>query len=491
MEAEQALLGLLLYDPEHFQRVPEQLKGAHFFEPFHGALFDSIASAFACGLTIEPVAIAEEFRGSPAFKELGGMGYLIDLVDQAPAPFGLEGYAKVIADLSHRRDLMRLALDIAAGASGADPAVGAVPVAQMVEALEAACLKITAPNRRETLTTLAEAAAGVVDYIDDDETPAGVMTGLAPLDAHLGPLLPGDLILLGGRPSMGKSAVSLAQALNVAAPQLADMLNGRDYDGRPPMGVIEIHGEMSWNAVDSQGRNRGGQTARRHICDVGFHLYGRDFPTYKALRARDVTAAQKEMVREVAAMFRGLPIVGLKRTGITVGSLRSLVRRQKVEWARQGIGLGLVVVDHAGLIRDDNPRSGRYEAQTNIAIGSKELADDVGAPMIVLLQLSRDVERRDDKRPQLADLRDSGAWEENADMVVFAYRDAYYAAREEEPEGDLDWAQWDARRRSPDIDLICGKVREGEAGGAAKVWGDLAYNAIRSSRPEHIKGELL
>ncbi len=493
LEAEQALLGQLLYDPALFEKVPETLQGSHFYLSLHGELFDSISAAFACGLSIEAIAITEEFRGHPGFKELGGLQYLTDMVEKAPPQFAMTGYADVIIDLANRRALMTLALDIAAGASAADPAVGPVPVAQMVEELESALLKMSAPSRREQLSSLASAAAGVVDYLEDDGQPVGVVSGLAPMDAQLGPLLGGDLLLLGGRPSMGKSAVSLALALNVGAPHLAAILNGLDVDSsRAPKGVIEIHGEMSWN----EG-GKGGQTARRHICDVGFHLYGRDFPTYKALRARDVTAAQREMVREVAGMFRGIPIVGLKRTGITLGSLRSMVRRQTAAWAREGIELGLVVVDHAGLIRDDNPRSGRYEAQTNIAIGAKELAGDVGAPFVVLLQLSREVERRDDKRPQLSDLRDSGAWEENADAVVFAYRDAYYAAREEEPErtgsaqSDMDYAEWDARRRSQDIELILGKVREGEAGGTAKVWGDLAYNAIRGSRPDFIKGALL
>jgi replicative DNA helicase len=136
-------------------------------------------------------------------------------------------------------------------------------------------------------------------------------------------------------------------------------------------------------------------------------------------------------------------------------------------------------------MRADGRVSGRYEAQTEIAIGLKELADELQVPILALVQLSREIERRDDKRPQLSDLRDSGAWEENADAVLFVYRDAYYAAREAEPDDNgLGWNEWDKRRKSKEIELILGKLREGDAGKSAKVWGDLPHNAIRGTDPK-------
>jgi replicative DNA helicase len=492
VEAEQALLGAVLYDNGALELLDVELEAHHFYEPFHQRLFKSISAALRAGFNAEPIVLAEEFRRDPAFLELGGVRYLADLVDRAPPAVNATEYARAVYELANLRALIRIsdAIGAAARQTTRTEDGDAWTSATIIEGAEKDLLSIQVTGRGRAgaeLVDLADAAQGVIAYVQDRTRPMGAKTGLNPVDLQLGPLMPGDLILLAGRPSMGKSAVGLATTLNVAAPQLADYLNGLEYDGRPPRGVMEFHAEMS---VDKAG---GGQVARRHLANIGYGLYGNKFPTYKQLRDKSVSVDQLEMLKNAAGNLIGVPLRSVKRTGMKLSALRAVARRQIAAWDRAGVEPGLLIIDHVGLLRPDGRVSGRYEAQTEIAIGAKELADELQIPVMALVQLSRDIERRDDKRPMLSDLRDSGAWEENADIAAFVYRDAYYAAREADVDMDADavaWAKLDQRRRSKLIEIIFGKVREGEAGGSAEVWGALGWNAIRGHEPDAVGGLL-
>jgi replicative DNA helicase len=273
-----------------------------------------------------------------------------------------------------------------------------------------------------------------------------------------------DLIVLGGRTSMGKSAMASDIALNVAT------------QGR---GVIEINGEMSVQ-----------QMTRRHLTSLAFTKHGKGAPSYSAIRKRMVSREQRQMLGQAKAEFDQLPISLLQRPGLGFGALRSLVRRERAKMAREGVKLGLLIVDHAGLIKADGGGRSRYEDQTAVSNGMKELAHELGIPVMALAQLSRETEKRDNKRPALSDLRDSGAWEQDADVVIGVYRDAYYAAREPEPKDDgkpnssSTWAEWDRRRRSKTIEAIILKAREGECT-TVELWGDMATNAIRAREPDN------
>jgi replicative DNA helicase len=476
-------LGALLYDNGALDLINAEIDASTFYEPFHGRLFKSIASTIRIGLLAEPITLAEEFRRDPAFKELGGIGYLAVLVDRAPPALNAPDYARTLIELSNLRRLIRLGDTIAAEARGmlTDEDFGRLKSGAIIESAEKELLglSVATEGRQSGIVSMADAVAAVVQSVNDRSKPVGVLSGLNPLDIQIGPMTPGDLIVLGGRPSMGKSALSLAMALNVAAPTLADRFNGRDYDGRAPKGVLEFHGEMDVNDRD------GGQVARRHLADIGFGLFGKRFPTYRQMRDKRASEEQIALMHEASTYMNGVPLHGVKRSGAKLSTIRSLARRQIAAWRREGIEPGLLIIDHAGLIRPDGRTSGRYEAQTEIAIGSKDLAGELEIPVVVLVQLSRQIEQRDDKRPQLSDLRDSGAWEENADVAGFVYRDSYYAKREVEPSqaNITKWAEWDARCRSQEVEIILGKVREGDAS-SARVWADLAFNAARSAAPE-------
>ncbi len=299
---------------------------------------------------------------------------------------------------------------------------------------------------------------------------AGVTIGLLPLDLAVGGFQPGEMWVLAGRPSMGKSAIASTAALNVST-------HGRHPDGRR-LGWIEINGEMS-----SQ------QMMRRHIADRAFDLVARSAPKYSDIRARDLSELARKAMYAAASEIRELRTLKMvKRTGMTLGNLRSMVRRQVSAWDREDIALGGVSIDHGGLIRVDDARRGRTEAQTEIAIGMKELADELNVPLFVLLQLNRKVEERDDKTPMLSDLRDSGAWEENADGVIGTFRPAYYAVRQTQPKGADAVALWEAAKTSKEVHAILLKIREGEAG-VVKLWADMARNAIRGSAPDNMYGD--
>ena len=428
LEAEQALLGALMFENEWLHRQPTGLRPTHFYEPFHQRLFEAIRENINAGYLAEPTVLVEEFRGDLAFKEFGGIRYLADLVDRAPPGSNSPEYARVIMDLGLRRELMQYGLDVHRRAQD----TGGIPAKALITSAEGDLIGLQVDNRVGEMQTLQEGIKGTIAYVQDRTTHVGIETGIRPIDLQIGPMLAGDLVLLAGRPSMGKSAVGLSASLNVAAPKLAALLNGRDPEefGLPdPRGVIQIHGEMTFG-----NETEGGQTVRRHMTDVGYHLFGDAFPKFSDIRKKKVSDDQVRMMIRVEEVMREVPIRGIKRTGATLSTIRSLARRQASDWKREGIKLGLVLVDHVGLLRPDGEARGRYDAQTEIAIGMKDLAGELGVPVLALVQLNRNVEQRDDKRPQLSDLRESGAWEENADVVLMAYRDAYYAQRETEPD---------------------------------------------------------
>lgn len=456
IEAEHGVLGAVLYDNDYASEI-EGLEPHHFSEGTHAAIWSSILHLLAAQRIADMVTVGERIQEQPGFRELGGLKFLSDLVDNAPSKRVALDYARVVIERAAARQFATIAKEAAAEATaGAN-------VAATIAKLESALLTVRTGERRASLVSANIAAQEVLHYLEQPEgSEVGVGTGLAPLDEHLGVMLPDDLILMAGRPGMGKSALAASVALNIA---------------RSGIGVIEINSEMTT-----------AQMMRRHLTDLCFTRYEWKAPTYKDIRRRRVTPGQRGMLEWAAGEIADVPLALVKRTGLTIASLRALVRRQAAVWSAQGIRLGAITVDHVGLLQADGGGRDRYTDQTAIAISMKALADELHVPVIALVQLSRKVEDRDQKRPQLADLRDTGAWEENADVVIGVYRDAYYASREQEPKSDgrpnaeLKWSDWDKRRKTKTIEAILMKVREGEEG-VVELWASIGHNAIRGSEP--------
>lgn len=457
MDAEQAVLGAVLFDNAVLDRLG-QLEAGHFYDPVHARVFDRAQQQIGRGSLADPVGIASALKADPGLAELGGLRFLAKLVERAFVPAAI-AHAKIIVDMALRRRLIQIS-----DAVGLEARRGSSPGSDQLEAAERALLELQVQDRPMQFTTAGRAAQDVLHYIDKPEDHAGgLLTGLAPLDQQMGPMMPGDLIVLGGRTAMGKSALAAVIASNAAA---------------AGQGIIEINGEMSV-----------GQMMRRHLTSLAFDKYNKRAPAYSAIRKREITYDQRQMLEWAADEIEARPLVLMKRTGLRFSGLRSLVRRQRAEWDRAGIRLGAVVIDHAGLVRPDTDNRSRYEDQTIISNGLKEMADELQIVVIALAQLNREPDKRDNKRPMLSDLRDSGAWEQDADVVLGIYRDAYYAQREPEPkttsgkvDAEMAWAEWDRRRRSKTVEAILLKVREGETG-LVELWGDMATNSILGADP--------
>lgn len=452
VELEMALLGQLLYEDARFLEVDPLVSGADFYEPFHQRLFKAIGDLVKVGRRADPIILADWFVIDPAFHELGGLRYLADLVDRSPPAAHAADYAKAIRDLAIRRDVIAVAKEVDIRAREDAEASGADLMAYM----ESGLIHIRSGKEELTLRDFGDVAHEVVYGMDRPDDRPLVMTGLKRIDEPLGGLERGDLVVIGARPSMGKSALASCIALNAA-------LEGK--------GVIELNGEMTTL-----------QMARRHLTDYAFTRFGDLGPMYRDIRRKNLTESQKSILRNVQEELAHLPLKMLKRTGMTLGRIRALLRRQKMLWAVAGVDLTMVVVDHVGLVHADEDTRGRVEAQTLISGGLKAMAEELDVVMIALAQLNRKVEDRDDKRPQLSDLRDSGSWEQDADIVLGVYRDAYYARREREPKSDLKMAEWLARCGSREVEAIMLKIREGDVG-TAKLWTDIGRNAIRDYAP--------
>lgn len=461
IEVEQALLGALLCDNAAMRHVDGGLRPRDLFEPFHGRLFETMQAEHNAGRSFDAFLLARRFDSDPAFGELGGLQYLADLMDKAPPSANVPDYARELTELAARRDVLHLCAEQALAA-----VLGDVDAATMLEDFDKALMGMRQGNRALTLEDIGEVIERLDERVNDPQPKKrGPLLGIEKLDDRVGEVAGGTFIVLGGRPSMGKSAIACGVALNIS----------KQFDslGRP-YGTIHINGEMTAE-----------QMIMRHISDEAFRIDPKNAPSYRAIETGKMTDRERALYAQAARAIRALPMKVIKRTGITVGQIRSICRRQKAIWEAKGVALGAVIVDHFGLVRADKGGRDFFADQTQVAMFGKELADELDCGVIGLVQVSRNAEARDDKRPGLSDLKNAGAFEENADIVLMAYRDAYYATKEPEPDpvkAALKWADWDARKRSKVVECLILKFRSG-ATGTVPLWGDMPRNAIRSEEP--------
>ena len=447
IEAEQALLGALLYDNAAYERLSDRLQARHFYEPFHQRLFAALESHIRKGQLAEPILLADEFKRDPAFEELGGLRYLADLVDRAPPAANAADYARAIYDLALRRDLIRIGGEITVEAQAHDADISA---RDQIEAAEQKLYTLAESGTSSTgFIPFADALTGAVQMAAEaysrDGGLAGVSTGLSDLDKQLGGLHPSDLLILAGRPSMGKTALATNIAFHVA----------RNYAWEPqPDGTRKTvnGGVVAFFSLEMSAE----QLAMRLLADVSGVSSDR-------LRKGEIDASEFGRVRDGAIEVQEAPLFIDATGGLSIAKLTARARRLK----RQH-GLDLIVVDYLQLVTTDaGGREGnRVQEVSAITGGLKALAKDLGVPVIALSQLSRQVENREDKRPQLSDLRESGSIEQDADVVMFVYREAYYLSRAEPREGTPDHMTWqeDLEKINNVAEVIIGKQRHGPIG---------------------------
>src|SRR5579859_4366432 len=451
IEAEQALLGALLYDNAAFERIGDYLQARHFFEPFHQRLFGVIESNIRKGQLAEPILIAEQFVRDAGFEELGGVRYLADLVDRAPPADN----ARAIYDLSLRRDLIRIGGEIASSAAQGDTEQSA---RDQIEQAEQQLYSLAETGGvSQGFVTFADALHGAVTMAAEahsrDGGLAGLSTGLIDLDAKIGGLHPSDLVIIAARPSMGKSSLACNIAFDVA----------RNYAWEPqPDGSKKTvrGGVVAFFSLEMAAE----QLAMRLLAEASGVSGDR-------LRKGEIDANEFGRVRDAALEIQEAPLYIDATGGISMAKLAARARRLK-----RMVGLDLLIVDYLQLItggdamsRNDN----RVQEVSMITQSLKSLAKELSIPVIALAQLSRQVENREDKKPQLSDLRESGSIEQDADMVMFIYREAYYLSRLEPREGSEEHFKWQENMDQVRglAEIIIGKQRHGPIGNVK-----LSYN---------------
>lgn len=441
VEAEQQLLGALLLDPERIPLVASQGGARLFYDPVHRDLYEAIAQRDRDGLLISPVALKEWAEAHEGASQIGGPSYLARLASAA-AYGDLREYCDLLGDLAAKRDLLE-------AVSAARERIAEDPAHVVAGRLEAALATLDgggkAPRPVSMTAAVTDALREIVAAHRGDETRA-LRTGIGALDAIFSGLFPGELVLLGGRPSMGKTSAALNIALNVA---------------RQGHGVVIASYEMTPESMAMRALSEGTAEAGNAMA-------------YSDMRRGDV--ADMAALRDAARGVGELPITFLPRAFSETGALFAGAKQ-----ARRILGqenMRLLIVDYVQLMRAAG-RS-RYEQITEISQALKSLAGQLGVPVLALSQLSRQVESRDDKRPRLDDLRESGQLEQDADAVLFCYRDEYYLERTQPPDHDLDaMAAWqDAMERAKNrLEIICAKQRQGRIG-TAHVFCNPAFNRI-------------
>ena len=462
IEAEQALIGALLANNKTFEKVSEFLRAEHFADPIHAKVFDVISKLIVKGHVADIITLKNFFEQDGTLEEVGGYKYLIKLADSATPLTNAEYYAQFIYDKFLRRELIATGFDIVNNATKEDLESDA---SEQIEMAEKRLFELA--NQGETQTGFVDfsmALKGSLERIESayqkDGKISGVPTGLDALDAKTGGLNDSDLIILAGRPAMGKTALATNIAYNVAE-FLAHDKNTPDKN----RGVAFFSLEMSADQLASRILSTVTQT-NGHKMRTG-ELDNAEFTR--------IAAAVRELEQ--------IPLFIDDTPGLNINAIRTRARRLK-----RNKGLGLIVIDYIQLINGTGSKKNegnRVQELSEISRGLKILAKELQVPVIALSQLNRGVESRDDKRPLMSDLRESGSIEQDADIVMFVFRENYYIQNEEPklksgetPEHlQKRMEEWDARvKATKNIgEVIIGKQRHGPTGTVQLFWnGDYA-----------------
>ena len=412
VEAEQALLGAILTNNEAMNRVSGFLTAEHFYEPVHGRIFAAALAMVERGQIANPVTLKTYFEADGALSDIGGAQYLARLAGAAVTIINAGHYGRAIFDLAMRRALIDVGEAMVNTAYDSPYDVSAE---EQIEAAEHKLFRLAEDGRPEggfksLEHSLADAVGMMEAAYKRESGVTGVATGLTDLDELLGGLHASDLIILAGRPSMGKTALATNIAFNAArsyAEEFDETGETRVLDGAK---VAFFSLEMSAE-----------QLATRIVSEVA----GLDS---ERLRRGKMNKDEFLRVVQAAQELSAVPFFIDDTPALSVAALRTRARRLK-----RTQGLDLIVVDYLQLMRGTGPSrtDNRVQEISEITQGLKALAKELGLPVLALSQLSRAVEQRDNKRPQLSDLRESGAIEQDADVVSFIYRQEYYLRREE------------------------------------------------------------
>jgi replicative DNA helicase len=447
IEAEQALLGAVLVNNDALERVVGFLAPGHFYDPLHAQIYEIATKLSAQNKPVTPITLRTFFDHAPPVQPgLTVPQYLGRLAAAATTIINAEAYGRTIYDLSIRRDLIRIGEDMVNTAY--DSPVDAPPQVQIQETEQRLYDLAESGKYGQGFLTFGKALTDAVDMAAAAFQRAGGLsglpTGLLDLDSKMGGLQASDLIILAGRPSMGKTALATNIAYNVAKQFREEM----QPDGSKTVldGAVvgffslEMSAEQLATRILSEQAEIGSEKIRRGM----------------------INEADYAKLVQVSTEMSKIPLFIDPTGGISIAQLAARARKLK----RQH-GLGLLVVDYLQLLTGSKRTGeGRVQEVSEITTGLKALAKELNVPIIALSQLSRQVEQREDKRPQLSDLRESGSIEQDADVVMFVFREEYYVERLKPSEGTAEFAEWQQKMIavSGKAEVIIGKQRHGPVG---------------------------
>jgi replicative DNA helicase len=444
LEAEQALLGAILVNNEAIDRVSTFLKPRHFYDALHARIFEAASKLILSGKRATPITLKTFFQADPPVGELPVPQYLGRLAANATTIINAEDYGRTVYDLAIRRQLIQIGEVMVNTAF--DSPIDAPPSVQ-IEGAEQQLYELAETGKYGSgfepfSSALTDAIDMAANAYRRDGGLSGLATGFNDLDQKMGGLQPSDLIIIAGRPAMGKTALATNIAYHVAKTYRPGGDAETTLDGAV-VGFFSL--EMSAE-----------QLATRIISEQSY------IPSEKIRRGR-IDADEFDRIVEVSQELQHLPLYIDQTGGISVAQLAARARRLK----RQR-GLGFIVVDYLQLLSGSSKRAaeGRVQEVSEITTGLKALAKELHVPILALSQLSRQVEQREDKRPQLADLRESGSIEQDADVVLFVFREEYYLERSQPRENTEEHQKWQLAMDTVTgkADVIIGKQRHGPTG---------------------------
>lgn len=439
LEAEQAVLGALLLRNDVLDRVSDILDPRHFYDPLHGQIYELIVKHVGSGRLASPVTLKTFFeKAEPINEALTVAQYLGTLAVNATTTMNVAEYARVVRDMATRRELVLIGQDIVTAATEAHVDF---PPEEQVEDAESRLFALVDRSERGKEADLADAIAEAMAEVEDAHKgeKTGLSTGISDLDDIIGRLQPTDLLILAGRPGMGKSAL----AANIAH-YVAKEKHDRD-------GVVVAGTPVAFYSLEMSK------------AQVALRLMGESVEIASSkMRKGELSKDELWQLREHIKGMRKIPVTVDDTGALSIVQLTARARRLK---RRKNVGL--IVVDYLQLMRSTKNSGNRVQDVAEITTGLKALAKELRVPVIALSQLSRGVENRDNKRPQLSDLRESGSIEQDADIVMFVYREEYYLEREKpsltEPSAYADWNE-KLMKVAGTAEIIVAKQRHGSTG---------------------------
>lgn len=443
--AEQMILGSILTNNESYNRISDFLQASHFYEPVHQRIFEAITIFIDRGMLANPVTLKNHFDQDPTLREMNQNDYLSQLSSLATTIININDYSKTIVDLSIRRNLINVGENIVNDAYS--PEVTSTSNEQIERAEQelfslANIGKESNSNLRAIKSSLNEALNKIQLAFKRNEKITGISTGFIDLDKMLCGLQNSDLLILAGRPSMGKTALAVNLALN-ACQYLHHQTAKNDDKSQSSIGFFSL--EMSAE-----------QLATR-MMSISSEVNS------SKLRSGQITENDFIKIVKASKDLANLSYFIDDTPSISIAALRTRARRMKRKH-----NLSLLVIDYLQLIKGSSRSSegSRVQEISEITQGLKAIAKELNIPVIALSQLSRAVEQREDKRPLLSDLRESGSIEQDADIVMFIYRDEYYLIRKQPQENTAEHEKWQSEMNkvTHTAEVIIAKQRNGPVG---------------------------